>query len=1247
MSYHFVVTGIGICIENITNHEEFIEYMITKKQTRRKKIKDALQYAIKMALKDVDDTPVLVLSEESISEEVIAEFKISEQKRCSDFAHMLETAGTIFEQDVWNNVLLISQNKEGCIAVLLSESAKRHLVQVEVEQESILTKEEIKRPVETKNSGVGKKFTSFVQTFTSKNSSKEVTISQGTVMDAMMEFVKDIIEVRFSMNFDGSGENEIYLWNWKEKRERIRSVDGIRLKVEEAKLVNRPVFESKRYLIPVMFDTVGEAKKKLLYLQKSAQEKGLFKTMQIFVEALKEKRSENTIVFLVEDVNSLKMQIEELLAKSHHLLEEGFYWKSKTGSLYIRHNIKNPKVVFMNPPGGMFNSKVFHRFVGKLYEFVDENSDYERESRVRKSENKSLDAYLSEIVITYIVMFLLETIGIKPNYLSGASMGELVFHFLTLELKNNANAETKELHNELGSLDVIMSRIVEEIDLQEERYFDHKINLAKYYLKFSAEKVKKAIQNYDDVFVIIEGSPKDVIICGEKKSCEKLFRQIGCIAKLLDDPTYVHTPVIEHEYENIRKELLSHEFHLNLKDSDFKIMSSYFGKYMDETCEMFAENFAAVITKPVDYTKTVEKLYEEGARIFIDISTTQLCGSWAKVTLEGKKDAQVISVYEEKETAEYLINLCAAMLAGNVAFDFDKIYSRIKFIKDVDVEEEDIQNESNEVLIEEKVVQTVESINPLSDHAVQVESISQQYPYRRDTMVIMNHENSCEILANKQYPVLFVYKQNEKLVVSTEELKNEKLIFQIPNITAQALGNDAFKKDYNVKYAYYGGAMANGIASADMVIALGKKGFMGSYGAGGCSIENLEKEIDKIQKALYNQEPYMINMLNNRNADMELELAKLLVKKNVPAVEASAYITISKALVYYRVQGLSEKNGKIQIPHKIIAKVSREEVLTKFVMPPEEKLVKELVKDGLLTEEEAILSRKISMADDITVEADSGGHTDGRPLVSMLPALLALANQLQEKYQYEKPVRIGAGGGIGTGLSCLGAFEMGASYVVTGSINQSCVEAGTSDYVKQCLEETAMADVTMAPCADMFETGAKVEVIKKKTMYPQNAQKLYEYYVKYASFEEIPEAERQKIEKRILKQSFEDIWESTKQYFETVDPKQIAKAEANPKAKMALVFRWYLGNSSRWAVQGDETRKTDMQIWCGQSMGAFNLWVKNTPLEHRENRYVAEVAELMMQSAAYQYMKNLCRQIGVSAEDMQEDILKSHFHHIK
>jgi len=45
---------------------------------------------------------------------------------------------------------------------------------------------------------------------------------------------------------------------------------------------------------------------------------------------------------------------------------------------------------------------------------------------------------------------------------------------------------------------------------------------------------------------------------------------------------------------------------------------------------------------------------------------------------------------------------------------------------------------------------------------------------------------------------------------------------------------------------------------------------------------------------------------------------------------------------------------------------------------------------------------------------------------------------------------------------------------------------------------------------------------------------------------------------------------------------------------MALVFRWYLGNGSRWAVEGTPDRVQDYQIWCGPAMGAFNRWVQGS-----------------------------------------------------
>ena len=76
--------------------------------------------------------------------------------------------------------------------------------------------------------------------------------------------------------------------------------------------------------------------------------------------------------------------------------------------------------------------------------------------------------------------------------------------------------------------------------------------------------------------------------------------------------------------------------------------------------------------------------------------------------------------------------------------------------------------------------------------------------------------------------------------------------------------------------------------------------------------------------------------------------------------------------------------------------------------------------------------------------------------------------------------------------------------------------------------------------------------------------------------------------------TFDQVWQECERFFTERDPRQIERANQNPKDKMALVFRWYLGLSSRWSNRGETGREMDYQIWCGPSMGAFNDWVKNT-----------------------------------------------------
>src|SRR5262249_44296125 len=161
---------------------------------------------------------------------------------------------------------------------------------------------------------------------------------------------------------------------------------------------------------------------------------------------------------------------------------------------------------------------------------------------------------------------------------------------------------------------------------------------------------------------------------------------------------------------------------------------------------------------------------------------------------------------------------------------------------------------------------------------------------------------------------------------------------------------------------------------------------------------------------------------------------------------------------------------------------------------------------------------------------------------------------------------------------------MGAAYVLTGSVNQACVESGSSDKVREMLAQAEQADVIMAPAADMFEMGVKVQVLKRGTMFAMRAAKLYELYRTHPHLDASAAAVRADLEKTGFRHPLDEIWAQTRQFFEQRDPRQIPKAEADAKHKMALVFRWYLGQASRWANRGEPTRQIDYQVWCGPAM---------------------------------------------------------------
>jgi PfaD family protein len=455
-------------------------------------------------------------------------------------------------------------------------------------------------------------------------------------------------------------------------------------------------------------------------------------------------------------------------------------------------------------------------------------------------------------------------------------------------------------------------------------------------------------------------------------------------------------------------------------------------------------------------------------------------------------------------------------------------------------------------------------------------------------------------------------------------------LLHVPTCRPEHLGDASFCADHGLRYPYLAGAMANGIGSADIVEAMCSAGMLGFFGSAGLLADRVETALQRLTNSLAGR-PFGFNLIHSPNEPhLENKVVDLYLRYGLRLVEASAYLDLTLPVVRYRTHGIHEgPDGRVVTPNRVIVKVSRVEVASKFFAPPPERLLAELVRQGHLTAEQARLAARIPVAQDLTTEADSGGHTDNRPAITLLPTMLALRDRMQAQYGYDQPLRVGAAGGIATPASAAAAFAMGAAYVLTGSINQACIESGSSDAVREMLAQAEQPDVAMAPAADMFEMGVKVQVLKRGTMFAMRAARLYELYRSHASLEEIPATERAQLEKTIFRLPLEEVWAQTRAFFQQRDPSQLQRAEKDAKHRMALVFRWYLGQSSRWANAGEPSRRMDYQVWCGPAMGAFNEWAKGSFLEQARNRRIVAVALNILYGAAVLTRLHVLRCQGV------------------
>lgn len=428
------------------------------------------------------------------------------------------------------------------------------------------------------------------------------------------------------------------------------------------------------------------------------------------------------------------------------------------------------------------------------------------------------------------------------------------------------------------------------------------------------------------------------------------------------------------------------------------------------------------------------------------------------------------------------------------------------------------------------------------------------------------------------------------------------------------LGSAAFRQDYSLRYAYVAGSMFKGISSASMVVRLARSGFLGFFGSGGMTETSIREGIQTICSSLSREYRYGVNLLcNPYDPEAELAVARLLLELEVPVVEAAGFTRITPSLALLCAHRYVRQT-KVRL--RIIGKVSHPETARAFLAPPPDRALRHCVERGLLNPQDAQIAANLPVANDLCVEADSGGHTDMGNLLALLPRILSIRDEMARGLRTLQDVRVGAGGGIGSPRAVAAAFVLGADFILTGSINQCTVEAGTSHASKDILQQVDVRDTGYAPAGDQFERGTRVQVVRRGLLFAGRANHLRQLWQHHRSIEELGEDDRRKLEADYFGCSLEAVLKECSQHYARIAPARLEQALRDPKAKMAMIFRWYFVRATRLARQGDPLHRLDYQIHCGPALGAFNDWVRGSRLEDWRERHVDSIAVQLMESAA-------------------------------
>ncbi|WP_341525308.1 type I polyketide synthase [Nostoc sp. UHCC 0302] len=455
------------------------------------------------------------------------------------------------------------------------------------------------------------------------------------------------------------------------------------------------------YLFPLAANASTDLLKALENLQLTIENSDslLVTTSQTLASFEKVSAAKYAIAIIGRNKKELLKEIESARKGVNKAFEDGTDWLTPLGSYFTAKPLgKTGEIAFVYPAA--VNSYIgigrnLFRLFPKLHDDVIIKSLYKRAADVvklvfprslNKFSTKQLETLEKQLLDDSLVMFETEMIcariittivqdyfRIQPKYVFGYSLGEtsmMVAQGIWSNFHQGSNAfNSSPLFKD--RLSGSKSAVLEYWGLPKTSASINDNFWITYVLMANLSQVRECIKHEQRVYLTQINTPEEVLIAGEPAACERVIKTLGCNAFPAPFDHVIHCEAMQSEYEELVK--LHSLPSQNSPDTVFYSAGNYLPITLDSS--EIARSVSKGLCQQLDFSRLVNRVYDDGARIFIEAGAGSVCSRWIDKNLENKEHITVSLNRRGVDDHTSIIKALAKLVSHRVSLDLSPLYS--------------------------------------------------------------------------------------------------------------------------------------------------------------------------------------------------------------------------------------------------------------------------------------------------------------------------------------------------------------------------------------------------------------------------------------------------------------------------------------------------------------------------------------------------------------------------------------------